>query len=1018
MNFALRALSLCLVAWTLFQANDVLAQYFGRNKVAWEHFDFQIVRTEHFDLYHYAEAADTVDDVGRMAERWYARLSGLLDHEFDERKPIVLYADDTDFQQTNVISGAIGQGTGGVTEGFKNRVVMPITASYAETDHVLGHELVHVFQYDLIEKTKGGRRRSGRLPLWFIEGMAEYLSVGPISAHTSLWLCDAVARDELPDFRALAEDPRYFPYRFGHALWAYIGSRWGDEIVPVLLRASLETGLEDAIDSVLGLSPEALVESWNTDLRDAYGRVVSLRQRVPAGAREIVARIPEEREMNVGPVPSPDGRYVAFYSERDVFDIELFLVDASSGELVTELTEVRADPHVRALRFIDSAGTWSPDGSRFAYVVYHAGSNELAVVDVARGEELRRFSIEGVDALMGPSWSPDGRRIVVSGSTGQASDLFLLEIATGRVHRLTDDRHAALQPTWSPDGERIAYTTDRGGGTDLDRLVYAPMGIGLLDPDAPDDVVVHRPLGHVDHTDAQFTPDGRSLYLRSEAHGFHDLYRYDLLDHTVERTTDLITGVHSITPLSPALAIARDACRVFFTLFEGGGYSIWSLPCGGGDAGGTHATDVALLPRWSAADADTGRVASALENPDTGLPGRRSFPRDDYDPSLSLDWIGQSGTGITVDRFGTRLSGGVSARLSDMLGNHVLGLAAQVSGSIHDAGAQAIYSDLGSRWNWGVGASHLPFLSFDYEAGSQTRESGDGSTQDVIVFAREKLRTYAERLEGFLSYPFSQTRRIEFGANLTYFHFDRERQQIVVDQDGLVIDRSEFDASDPTSLFLAQPSVAFVQDDSFFGFTSPVEGARIRVEYAPTFGSIGFHSVLADARRYRRLVDPISVAMRAMHHGRYGSGADDPRFTSLYLGYPTLVRGYDVDIFADDDCAGGDCPEFDRLVGSRIGVINLETRIQVLGNPRYGWLDGGPLPTELCFFFDGGVAWSPSEPPTLTWEQGTDRRVPVFSTGVALRTALFGALPLELHLAHPFQRDESVSFGFVIAPGW
>ena len=66
--------------------------------------------------------------------------------EFRKQKPVILYANDADFQQTNVIGGLIGQGTGGVTESLKERVVMPLTGLYAETDHDLGHELVHSFQ--------------------------------------------------------------------------------------------------------------------------------------------------------------------------------------------------------------------------------------------------------------------------------------------------------------------------------------------------------------------------------------------------------------------------------------------------------------------------------------------------------------------------------------------------------------------------------------------------------------------------------------------------------------------------------------------------------------------------------------------------------------------------------------------------------------------------------------------------------------------------------------------------------
>ena len=96
------------------------------------------------------------------------------------RQPLVLYASHPDFEQTNVVGGMIGEGTGGVTEGLKRRVVLPLAGTLAETDHVLGHELVHAFQYDISAQRAaagGGSgdghrsasavvcRRAGRIPV-------------------------------------------------------------------------------------------------------------------------------------------------------------------------------------------------------------------------------------------------------------------------------------------------------------------------------------------------------------------------------------------------------------------------------------------------------------------------------------------------------------------------------------------------------------------------------------------------------------------------------------------------------------------------------------------------------------------------------------------------------------------------------------------------------------------------------------------------------------------------------------
>src|SRR5215211_4436214 len=124
------------------------AQYFGRNKVQYERFDFQVLATDHFDIYYYPEEEAAIQIAARLAERWHARLTKLLAHELRGRQPLIMYAAHPHFQQTNIL-GDIGEGTGGVTESNRRRVILPFAGGLAETDHVLGHELVHAFQYDI-----------------------------------------------------------------------------------------------------------------------------------------------------------------------------------------------------------------------------------------------------------------------------------------------------------------------------------------------------------------------------------------------------------------------------------------------------------------------------------------------------------------------------------------------------------------------------------------------------------------------------------------------------------------------------------------------------------------------------------------------------------------------------------------------------------------------------------------------------------------------------------------------------
>jgi hypothetical protein len=113
------------------------AQYFGANKVQYKTLRFQILQTEHFDIYFYAGERAGAHTAGRLAERWYTRLSALFDHQRRGRQPLVLNASQVDFQQTNVIADEIGEGTGGVTEPLRRRIVLPLAGPLADTDHAV-----------------------------------------------------------------------------------------------------------------------------------------------------------------------------------------------------------------------------------------------------------------------------------------------------------------------------------------------------------------------------------------------------------------------------------------------------------------------------------------------------------------------------------------------------------------------------------------------------------------------------------------------------------------------------------------------------------------------------------------------------------------------------------------------------------------------------------------------------------------------------------------------------------------
>src|SRR6185295_13091445 len=521
---------------------------------------------------------------------------------------------------------------------------------------------------------------------------------------------------------------------------------------------------------------------------------------------------------------------------------------------------------------------------------------------------------------------------------------------------------------------------------------------------------------------------GEDLYFLSDRAGVSDLYRLSLGSGELFRVTRAATGVAGITRLSPALSVSQRTGEVLVSIFNGDRYEVHSLSreAARGEAvvaardEAAEARAAMLPPQRTEARS---LVAEYLR--DRSLPAQPAGEPPTirpYHPGFKLDWIGPSiGVGYS-STYGTGVGGDIAAIFSDELGQREIGVAVQgQTGALNEFGFQGYYLSLANRLQWGGAASHLPYISaFTSVTNGSVEIDGDQVPATIVQQIRQTITE--DRAEFITQYPFSTTQRVEASAGITRIGFKNELEQVAV-VGNAVVDRFTQNLPAPEDLQLFQGNLAFVGDSSYFGFTAPVRGRRYRLGVEPTFGDLEFQSLTADYRRYFFL-RPVTLAVRGLHFGRYGRDAESDRLTSLYVGNPTLVRGYELGDIGLSECtpvAGNTqaCPEFDRLVGSRLAVANLELRMPLLGVEGYGLIRAPFLPTDLNLFVDAGTAWSKGQTPKLRYVTNTTERVPVVSAGVSARILLGGFAVLEFYYAKPFQRpQESWVTGFLISPGW
>ncbi|HUM47352.1 MAG TPA: DPP IV N-terminal domain-containing protein, partial [Chitinophagales bacterium] len=956
-------------------------EYFGQNKVKYDELNFKVYNTPHFRIYYYDAEADAVKDIAQLSEIWYDRLSSVFHHQFSRPNPIILYASPEHFQQTDIIPGLIGEGTGGVTEGNKNRVIIPLTGSWKDNNHVLGHELVHAFQYDILTHNDSTNIRDiGNLPLWFVEGLAEYLSIGSYDPNTAMWMRDALVQDEFPTLKKMTNNYHYFPYRWGQAFWAYTAGTYGDNIIPKLYKECAVFGYQMGMQRVLGIKAEEFSKRWKEHVESYYRAYLN----EPVAGFTQGRRMFEDRkaidEQDFAPSVSPNGKYVVFLSARNIFTLDLFLADAHSRKIIRKLKTETSDAHGNALRLMESAATWSPDSKSMAFISYEAGKHYINIVQVSNRKTKEKILIEDLQSLLNPAWSPDGKKIVFSGIKQGSSDLFTLDLKSKDVVQLTNDKFSDLQASWSPDSKSIVFITDRFSGTDFTTYTFGNYEIASLN--VADKSITRIPLFEgVNHIDPLFGKDDNLLYFIAAPDGVSNIYRYNFTTSAMERITHEKTATAGITELSPALSIATKTGDLFFSVFKETGYQLYSLKA-------DKKLKAVPVNLQSTANNDAGQLPPLERNaqhavndylqtaPETVL-NDSLFSKSPYKPKLGLSSISNAGIGVGAGPYGAAYGGAVSLLFSDMLEQHLVYGAIAASGSIQDLGGVVGYLNQKRRYSWGLSLSHTPYGAGSYSSYYST-VTVDGIPTDIYVLDQYILRQFDDQLSVYAGYPISRVNRLQGTLSLDVINYSYQMIHDSYLLNGVLIAEDRYKLDAPKGFQYGTASIALVGDDSRFGFTSPLSGYRYRIETGVTTGSFTFGTALADFRYYKYL-KPVSLAFRALHYGRYFGDADSSILAPLTVGSDVFVRGYNFYSYDPAEChydENGNCIEINNLYGSKVGVVNFEVRFPLTGPREIAPIKSLALPSTLSFFVDGGLAWSGGEKPSLAWTDNQLQRAP------------------------------------------
>lgn len=948
-----------------FMPDRLMGQSFGKNKVQYEEFQWRYIQSEHFDIFFTKGGEQIAEFVAEISEASYRRIKNDFRYDLVDRITIVAYNSHNDFGQTNVTLEPPEESVGGFTEFFKNRVVIPFEGNWEQFRHVIHHELTHAIMLQMVYGAGAQSIITGmaqlRMPLWFIEGLAEYES-RYWDTESDMYMRDAALNGYVPPINQLYG---FMSYKGGQSVLYYLSEKYGHEKIGELLgKTKLSKSMDRGLKQSIGLTIEELNDKWHLHLKREYWPDIADRKEPEEIGKKLTDHLKDRNFVNSGPALSPRGDKIAFLSDKsDYFDI--YLLSAIDGKIIGKLVSGQQTSNLEDLHWLRAGISWSPDGKNIVFASKAGGQDALNIVDVKKKKIVDIIKLD-LDGIFSPAWSPKGDEIAFMGTRHGNGDIYSYHLESGTVRQITNDVFSDLEPSWSPDGEKLVFLSDRQHYVSSEMVPedfkihlsnFYSYDIYMAAADGSEIIRITETKGS--EGSPVFSPDGNYLAYTSDESGIRNIYLYNFETTSHYPITNVMTGIFHLS------WEGKSPSKIAFSSFYKAGYDIYvmtnPLKISAGDIVLNETNFVTKNKERSFRDesfysfiGDTSHdeyaTSDKYENYIFGDDFKHGFIETEMlDKSVFLDSseIKLASGEYKIKNYRIKFSpdiiygnasysqffgvqGATQLALSDVLGDHRLYLYTSLFYDLRNSNFMGSYFYLPRKIDYGFGGFHYAYYLY----------TSMGWVQD---------RNYGGMIN--MSYPFSKFRRTEFG--LTWLAIDRSYLQI---------DR---DVEKKRNLFL---NADLVNDTVVWGEVGPVNGSRSLVSmlYSPGYSrySLDFVTMRADWRRYIKIGKDYNLVFR--FSGGLSEGEKPQKFflggTYGWLNYSTRYGGIRVNDIDDIYFSSFEMPlrggDYYELIGNRFILSNFEFRFPLIHYLIMGW----PLPLGLsnirgALFVDTGTAW-------------------------------------------------------------
>ena len=1016
---------------------------FGKNIVQYQTFDWHYIQSEHFDVYYY-DTDVNAQYVAKESVRAYENISNAMGWKLKNRVPIIIYNSHNDFQQTNVIDMYMPEGVGGVTELYKNRVVIPYDGINKQFKNVIHHELVHAFINDYIYKGSMKNIQNKNdvilIPLWMNEGLAEFLA-SDWDAESDMWIRDLVINGEqLPKLNELNG---YLAYRGGQSIWQFIVEELDQDylnkktpaptiIATIFESIAISTTLNEALKESIGMGLEDLELAWHRYLKSEYWPDINNRQYISDIAIPVIDSKKNTSSYNIAPSISPDGSQIAYYSNKDGL-MSLYIIPSDCNKCSAKSTKkiIRGGMSIdfEELNILKPGISWSNDSKKIIISSQSKGQDVLFIVDINSKKKEKIILNDTLKSIFQPAWNPINNDIIAFiGCNENQSDIYTYNLQSHTLVQITNDIFTDKEISWSNDGTRILFSSDRNGaimGNQYD--LYSI------------DIESQNLIRLTDTTDNEYYPisvysDSLIVFISDQngINNIHILNYDDTINTSSSMITNLFTGVKQLSGIDN---------QIFFTSLENKKFGIYKLDS---SLFKLRQDSVKLneVAKWKTKSAsyDFTVLNHSLDKKRTNyrnyifqselfrdyeitdstsnttvsyLDSTGNYISQKYKTKFSLD-IGQLSVGFGVSNQDYVGGDGMAVfQFSDVLGDHKIYLSTALTVNFKRSDYALAYRYLPKLIDWTLLFSHDAFntLGNQYVDVDNQRTYSMQSLYQNIRFSLNASR------------PLSRFNRFDFSLNHYLMLVSDELYDITFYND--LISSKQIHSEQMSSL-----GIKYVWDNTRWFYTYPNNGSRFYLKYK-TVPTPAYDASLAtiDGRFYKSLSNGISLLFRNFAGHTWGD--DRQNFylgsaPSLYNSNPYATQYYNDYYNSRDYSNTLMLFNFSEHVmpirgvpfmyknGDNVAMFNFELRAPFLLYyfPAIKWL--GQINGIL--FLDLGVAWnSNSKLPSITksehWinrEENNNQQGWVMSYGWGPRFIFLG-LPFQINYAWQYNPITGIS---------